>query len=72
MKVVVNHKMFEVRKWSHWTHKKSGNDYMVLLLSNMQATREGWERTVSYQDQQGIVWSRPLTEWVDKYEEVVQ
>jgi hypothetical protein len=53
-----------------WTHKKTGSTYGVLHVSNLHATRDGWPITVVYEDDEGRVWSRPLTEWGCRYERV--
>jgi hypothetical protein len=59
-----------IEKQSTWIHEKKGNLYTVIVISNLIATKESWVATVVYEDVNGDVWSRPLSEWLDKYNQV--
>lgn len=48
---------------SRWKHH-NGNLYTVLLLTNSESTRpEEYPITVVYQGANGLIWSRPLSNW---------
>ena len=54
---------------SRWTRK--GNLYEVFWLTNEAATKPGWEVQVIYfQVHDSNLWSRPLSEWYGKMQEV--
>lgn len=47
---------------SCWLHN-SGNIYCVRNISNSSSTSARYPQTVIYEDTDGGIWSRPLTEW---------
>lgn len=47
---------------SCWLHN-SGNIYCVRNISNSLSTSSRYPQTVVYEDTDGGIWSRPLTEW---------
>ncbi len=53
---------------SFWRHKGSRRVYCVEMITNTQAVKPGWPVTVVYQDDDRGMWSRPATEWHDKFE----
>lgn len=55
---------------SIWIHK-SGRQYQVLLLANLEATTDRQDEfpfTVVYKDGEGRIWSRPLSRWYISFE----
>ena len=61
--------MLQPKKNSKWQHT-SGKIYRVLLLTNLSATKEDYPVTVVYEDPNGDIWSRPLTNWHSSMTEV--
>jgi hypothetical protein len=53
---------------SIWRHKESKNEYIVMTVANLTATRADFKPTVVYRDMDNNVWARPLHEWHDKFE----
>lgn len=53
-----------------YTHISTGNKYLLLLIANSEATKEGWPLTSVYSDLEGNVWARPTEEFEAKYKEV--
>lgn len=51
---------------SCWNHR-SGTEYTVICVTNVDATKAGYPVTVVYRDSKGAMWSRPLTEWHDSF-----
>jgi hypothetical protein len=51
-----------------WRHKRHGNEYAIVAVANLNATRPDFMATVVYRDLDGNVWSRPLHEWHDSFE----
>jgi len=52
-----------VERGSLWQHKVGGK-YLVLNLTNVHAVHPGtYKVTVVYQDEDGLIWSRPLSDW---------
>ena len=49
-----------------WAHKKSGNRYDVVAVTNTEATTEGFPLTVVY-TRDGALWSRPISEFFEKF-----
>jgi hypothetical protein len=49
-----------------WTHKKSGNTYMLVGWGLLEASHEPLVHYVSLSD--GNRWFRPLDEWKEKFE----
>ena len=49
-----------------WEHKKSGNRYGVVAITNTAATKEGFPVMVVY-TRGGSVWSRPISEFFEKF-----
>ena len=58
---------------SEWLHTKTGNTYTVMCVANLAADKGGWFATVVYKGSTSDnIWSRPLSEWYDRYEEYVE
>lgn len=59
----------EPRKWSRWTHVKTGHDYMVLTLAWREEDRTPVVVYQRYELKKGFldaeVWVRPLPEFLD-------
>lgn len=53
--------------YSWWVHKKTGNRYTVLHLTNTQARKDGWPVMVVYIDEYKDIWSRPVEEFLEKF-----
>lgn len=53
-----------------WTHTKTGNGYEVITVSNLNSTKSDFVPTVVYRDEDGAVWSRPVSEFLEKFEPV--
>ena len=53
-----------------YVHKKTGNKYTVLIVSNDTTTRDGFPEMVTYMSEGGLVYSRPMSEFVEKFEPV--
>lgn len=54
---------------SGWIHKEKKSEYEVITVTNVNATKPGWDVTVVYEDiHTGEEWSRPLSIWLEKYE----
>lgn len=47
---------------SRWTHENE-HLYTVLAVANLDSDRPSFPVTVVYQDEDGRVWSRPLSRW---------
>ena len=45
---------------------KSGKLYTLIAISNLEATKEGWEKQAVYVDKDNVVWTRPLKEFEEK------
>lgn len=54
--------------WSQWRHKSTGRLYRIKEIANKRADRHGWPVTVVYEDRDGSIWARPLSEWHERYE----
>lgn len=52
-------------------HKETGNLYKLLMVTNEEAVRGGWTPTAVYLDGEGSLWSRPLSEFKERYLEVI-
>lgn len=55
----------------NWTHLKTGNTYEVITVSNLNSTKPDFVPTVVYRDNEGAIWSRPVCEFVEKFEPVL-
>lgn len=55
---------------SWWRHKESGNEYQVLLITNEGCSKEGFQPTVVYVDTKGKPYSKPVSEWSEKFDYV--
>jgi hypothetical protein len=55
-----------------WRHIRNNTLYKVLLLTNEAATKDTFPVTVVYVDYDGKIWSRPLSEWLESMELVVE
>lgn len=62
--------MQEVR--DQYVHLKTGNLYTLLYVANEQATRPDWVVTAVYQDEDGVVWSRPISEFDTRYRKSIE
>lgn len=45
---------------------KSGSLYTLLAVSNLKATKDGWEQQAVYIDKDNVVWTRPAKEFEKK------
>lgn len=45
---------------------RSGKLYTLIAVSNLGATRDGWEQQAVYVDENNVVWTRPLKEFEEK------
>jgi hypothetical protein len=59
--------MEDLKKYSVWVHKKSNKQYMLICITNIGATNPEFISQVVYEDDGGNVWSRPLSEWREKF-----
>lgn len=50
-------------KWSKWLHEKSGKTYVVIQITNQNATDKRYPITIVYKDTIGNIWSRPFSDW---------
>lgn len=53
-----------------YVHLKTGNKYRVLFISNEYSGRSGFPQTVVYVSEGGVIYSRPLSEFQDKFKSV--
>jgi len=51
---------------SLWQHRISGKCYKVICTSNTNATRQNWIPTVVYEDEFDNIWSRPISEFLER------
>lgn len=52
-----------------WRHLESNITYMVIMLSNTGSTKpEAFPVTVVYVTDEGSIWSRPLDQFMEKFE----
>jgi hypothetical protein len=51
-----------------WLHKSTGNLYEVITVSNLNSTKPDFVPTVVYRGRDGAVWSRPVSEFIEKFE----
>lgn len=51
---------------STYRHKKTGNLYTVDCVANTSGDR--WPHIVVYYDASGVLWARPVSEWMERYE----
>jgi hypothetical protein len=56
-----------LRAGRKWTHPKTGNEYEVLIVSNERSTKPDFVPTVVYRDEAGAIWSRPVSEFLEKF-----
>lgn len=49
-------------------HKESGEMYVLIGITNRAATREGWPVTACYVDRDGNLWSRPMSEFIERFD----
>lgn len=52
---------------SEWMHKQSGKLYKIVCVTNLMATKPGFQPQVVYEDEEFTIWSRPLSEWEAKF-----
>ncbi len=50
-----------------YTHIKSGNRYLLIGITNENATKPGYERMAVYIDVNGKLWSQPEFEFAKKF-----
>ena len=48
-------------------HKESGDCYQLLFITNEESTRDKFVPTAVYIDESGALWSRPWTEFLDRF-----
>lgn len=53
-----------------YVHLKTGNKYRVLFISNKYSGRVGFPQTVVYVSAGGVIYSRPLSEFQEKFKSV--
>lgn len=51
-----------------YIHKKTGNEYWLLVVTNEHAVKASMPPTAVYYDSQNRNWSRPLEEFNQKFE----
>jgi len=51
-------------------HKKSGKQYRFLFIANEHATKPGWEEFAVYSSLNGVIYTRPMRIFNDKFEEI--
>ena len=51
-------------------HKSTGRMYTLIHVTNQTASKEGWEPQAVYKSEWGEVYSRPLTEFLEKFSNV--
>lgn len=49
--------------YSKWQHIKSGNIYTVVLITNLDSTKESYPPTICYQGEDGKLWSCPISKF---------
>lgn len=52
---------------SRWIHSKTGNEYIILMITNENATKPSFPVTVVYKDKLQEKWSRPLDSFAQKF-----
>lgn len=56
---------------SKWIHKETKNEYIIVVLSNLYSTKyDLFPATVVYKSGSGIVWSRTVNEFLNKFTKV--
>ena len=53
-----------------YIHTKTGNKYYALFISNEFSGRDGFPQTVVYVSEGMVIYSRPLSEFQEKFESV--
>ena len=51
-------------------HKKTGNVYRLLLITNEESDSDKFPETAVYVDGEGRLWSRPMAEFNERFEEI--
>lgn len=51
-----------------WLHKSTGNLYEVVTVANLNSTKPDFVATVVYRGRDGAVWSRPVSEFIEKFQ----
>lgn len=62
--------MIDIKEQSRWVHT-SGKEYTVLHIANTMATKEGYPSMVVYEDDDGNVWTRVVSDWHRSFSEAV-
>lgn len=57
-----------LRAGIEWLHKKTGNLYEVITVSNLNSTQPDFVPTVVYRGRDGAIWSRPVSEFIEKFQ----
>jgi hypothetical protein len=52
--------------WSQWRHHRGGL-YRIVCLSNLEATKPEFVKTVTYECADGVKWSRPISEFLENF-----
>lgn len=48
-------------------HKKTGNKYQLLMITNQESTKDSFIKTAVYLDTNGAIWSRAYNEFIEKF-----
>ena len=55
----------------NYIHISSGNTYELLMLTNETAkNNRSFVPTAVYKDKQGVLWSRPISEFLEKFKAI--
>jgi hypothetical protein len=55
----------------NYIHISSGNTYELLMLTNETAkNNRSFVPTVVFEDKQGVLWSRPISEFLEKFKAI--
>lgn len=70
IKYVVDNKLMfymnELTSGSLWRHF-GGQLYRIVCLSNLKAKNPAFLKTVTYESEDGVYWSRPISEFLDRF-----
>jgi len=58
----------DLRAGVEWLHKSTGNLYEVITVANLNSTKPDFVATVVYRGRDGAVWSRPVSEFIEKFQ----
>lgn len=51
-------------------HKKTGNKYQLLIITNKEAIKPGFAETAVYLDENGAIWSMTMEIFNNKFLEI--